>query len=95
MSSVIQYAPLRFFEIYIYIYESSPNKRVDPYTSRFTNINRVEPSVYMSMYHLIIEPSFVFTNNPFNNRVEYELSLIEPIPNKLANSSTHLHPYME
>jgi len=31
---------------YIYIYESSLNKRVDPYTSGFTSFNRVESSLY-------------------------------------------------
>jgi hypothetical protein len=30
----------------INIYESSPNKRVDPYTSEFSKLNRVESSLY-------------------------------------------------
>jgi hypothetical protein len=42
--------------------------------------------VYMSLYRLIIEPSFLFTNNPFNNQVEHESSLVKLISSKFASS---------
>jgi hypothetical protein len=44
------------------------------------------------MYRLIFELSFVFTNDPFNNQVEHELSLVKPNPNILTNSLARLHP---
>jgi hypothetical protein len=78
---------LFFFScIYIHI-----NKyiRIDPYTNRITNINRVKPSLYEYV--------------SFNNRtliscsrmthLLIESSLVEPSSNKLASSSTCLYPY--
>jgi hypothetical protein len=47
------------FVTYIYIYESSLNKRVGLYTSGFTSFSRVESSrVYTSLHGLIIKPNF-------------------------------------
>jgi len=43
---LLLYYIIKISFIYIYIYESSLNKRVDPYTSGFTSFNRVEPSLY-------------------------------------------------
>jgi hypothetical protein len=36
----------------------------------------------------------MFTNDSFNNRFEHEWILIEPIQNKLVDSSARLHPYL-
>jgi hypothetical protein len=48
---------------------------------------------YTDMYFLIIEFSFVFTKDLFNNQVAYELRFIELNPNELTGSFVSLYLY--
>jgi hypothetical protein len=74
--------------ILINIYESS---LIRACSRTLTESSRV----YTSLYRLIIELSFVFTNDSYNNRFEHESSLVEPIPSMFTSSSVRLHPYAE
>jgi hypothetical protein len=68
--------------IYIYTHTHAHTHTQDALMSElslFTN-------TFASMYRLIIEYSFMFTNYSFNNRVTHESNLIEPSPNEFTGS---------
>jgi hypothetical protein len=86
---IINYIQLIYIDnfYYIYIFESI-------FIRTGSQASIESRQIYTSLFRLIIELDFVFTNSSFNNQFEHESSLVKPISSKLISSSAHSHPYL-
>jgi hypothetical protein len=73
------------FNYYYYIYLSQALINESIFIQADLRVLIESSRVYMSLYCLIIEPNFVFTNSSFDNRFKYKSNLFELISSKFKS----------